>query len=497
MAWWQAAEQATTLGEPPDVEDITHDSRLVRSGVAFAALPGHSFDGHDFLESALTAGAPAAVVQADHRSKWATMAGKLPLVVVPDTRAALGQLAAAVHANPSNSLRLICVTGTDGKSTSTHLMAHVLDACGFRAGYLSSVGFETGDGFQLNTQHMTTLEATEIQSMLATSRQRKLQTIVLEASSEGLAQRRLEGCQVDVAVFTNLTRDHLDFHGSMERYLEAKGLLFQMLARPSAKTFPRAAVLNADDPASDYLRGLSEATVISYGIDKPADLQAMDVEAEGYGLAFQVRAGREQHDARVPLLGRFNAYNSLAALAVARSQGAGLAASVDALASFGGVPGRLEPIACGQPFGVFVDIASTPAALENVLTALRPGTPGRLWAVFGAAGGRDPARRSGMGLVAGRLADRCVLTNEDPRDEDPDAIIDAIAQGLIQAGRMEGRDFVRLLDRSSAIAHAFENAQPGDTVLLAGKGTETVMILASGPIPWDERTLARQLLGSG
>jgi UDP-N-acetylmuramyl-tripeptide synthetase len=463
--------------------------------VAFAALPGLSFDGHDFLESALAAGAPAGVVQADHRSKWFTLAGKLPMVVVPDSRAALGQLAAAVHANPSNSLRLIGVTGTDGKSTSTHLVAHVLDACGFGAGYLSSVGFETGDGFQLNAHHMTTLEATEIQSMLARARQRGRQTMVLEASSEGLAQHRLDGCELDVGVFTNLTRDHLDFHGSMERYLEAKGLLFQMLAGPSAKTFPRAAVLNADDPASDYLRGLSEATVISYGMHRPADLQAVDVEAEGYGLAFRVRAGREQHRARVPLMGRFNAYNSLAALAVASSQGAGLAVSVDALASFAGVPGRLERIDCGQPFGVFVDIASTPAALENVLTALRPGTPGRLWAVFGAAGGRDPARRSGMGAVAGRLADRCVLTNEDPRDEDPDAIIDAIAQGLTRAGRVEGLDFVRVLDRHAAIAHAFENAQPGDTVLLAGKGTETVMILASGSVPWDEGTTARQLLG--
>jgi UDP-N-acetylmuramoyl-L-alanyl-D-glutamate--2,6-diaminopimelate ligase len=496
MAWWRAVEQATTLGDPPDVDDITHDSRRVRPGVAFAALPGRSFDGHDFLESALAAGAPAAVVQADHRSEWSTIAGKLPMVVVPDTRAALGQLAAAVHANPSNSLRLIGVTGTDGKSTSTHLVAHVLDACGFGAGYLSSVGFETGDGFQPNAQHMTTLEATEIQSMLARARQRGRQTMVLEASSEGLAQHRLDGCELDVGVFTNLTRDHLDFHGSMERYLEAKGLLFQMLAKPSAKTFARAAVLNADDPASDYLRGLSEATVISYGMDRPADLQAVDVEAEGYGLAFRVRAGREQHRAHVPLMGRFNAYNSLAAIAVASSQGAGLAASVVALASFAGVPGRLERIDCGQPFGVFVDIASTPAALENVLTALRPGTPGRLWAVFGAAGGRDPARRSGMGVVAGRLADRCVLTNEDPRDEDPDAIIDAIAQGLTQAGRVQGLDFVRLLDRHAAIAHAFENAQPGDTVLLAGKGTETVMILASGPVPWDERTTARQLLGS-
>jgi UDP-N-acetylmuramyl tripeptide synthase len=385
MEWWRRADSARCVGAVPEVSGISHDSRAVRRGEAFAALPGRQHDGHDYLESALAAGAAAAVVQADREAKWAPLAGRLPLVVVPDVRAALGGLAAAVHDDPSSRLRLIGVTGTDGKTTTSHLIAHVLEACGLGCGYLTSVGFDTGSGFELNATHMTTLEATSIQSLLA-----------------------------------------------------------QAVA--------------------------------------------------GFGLSFRLHHGSLELPARVPLLGRFNAYNSLAAVAVAASQGVAVADAVAALASFPGVPGRLERIEEGQPFGVFVDIASTAAALENVLTALRPATAGRLWVVFGAAGGRDPIRRSSMGEVAARLANRCVLTNEDPRDEDPDAIIDAIAGALTAGGRREGADFVRVPDRRSAIRYAFEQAQSGDTVLLAGKATETTMVFANEAVPWDERAVARELL---
>jgi UDP-N-acetylmuramoyl-L-alanyl-D-glutamate--2,6-diaminopimelate ligase len=386
------------------------------------------------------------------------------------------------------------VTGTDGKTTTAHLIAHVLDACGLGCGYLSSVGFDCGPGFELNATHMTTLEATSIQALLARAVTNGRRSMVIEASSEGLAQSRLAGCEIDVAVFTNLTRDHLDFHGTMREYLAAKGLLFAMLDAPTGKTFPHAAVLNADDAASEYLRGLTRAPVLSYGFSAAADFRASQAESAGFGLSFKLHAGGMELPVSLPLLGRFNAYNALAAVAVAVSQGVGLTEAAASLTSFPGVPGRLERIDCGQPFSVFVDIASTAAALENVLSALRPATQGRLWVVFGAAGGRDPIRRSSMGEVAARLADRCVLTNEDPRDEDPDAIIDAIAAALGEAGRSEGTDFVRIPDRHNAIAHAFAQAAPGDTVLLAGKATETTMVFADGAVPWDERAVARELL---
>jgi UDP-N-acetylmuramoyl-L-alanyl-D-glutamate--2,6-diaminopimelate ligase len=254
-------------------------------------------------------------------------------------------------------------------------------------------------------------------------------------------------------------------------------------------------VLNADDAASEYLRGRTTKPVVTYGFGDDAGYRATDVRAEDASLRFRVVAEGREVEAYAPLIGRFNVLNSLAAVAVARSQGIELEAAVAALASFGGVPGRLERIEAGQAFRVYVDIASTAAALENVLLALRPATQGRLWVVFGAAGGRDPARREGMGRVAGRLADAAVLTNEDPRDEDPDAIIAVIAGGLVAEGRVEGRDFVRLPDRFEAIEYAFANAEPGDTVLLAGKATETTMIYGGGrPVHWDERGIARDIL---
>jgi UDP-N-acetylmuramyl-tripeptide synthetase len=267
-----------------------------------------------------------------------------------------------------------------------------------------------------------------------------------------------------------------------------------MLALPSAKSFPKAAIVNADDPASAYMRERTDTPSLSYGLAGDADYRATDIEIEGFGLRFTVHAHGLSLPARVPLMGRFNAYNSLAAVATACSQGVSLAAAVEALASFPGIPGRLERIDAGQSFAVFVDIASTPVAMENVLNALRPATRGRLWVLFGAAGGRDPARRDGLGSVAGRLADRCVVTNEDPRDEDPDAIIEAIAAALREAGRAEGTDFALIPDRREAIRHVFEHAAPGDTVLLAGKATEPSMDFATGPVPWDERAVARELL---
>jgi UDP-N-acetylmuramoyl-L-alanyl-D-glutamate--2,6-diaminopimelate ligase len=495
MAWWQADPSARAHGDIPEVLDLTHDSRLLRPGAAFVAIPG-ARDGHDFIEQALANGAAALVVQADREQKWSRWRRQAPIVSVDDTRAAAAPMAAAVHGNPSAKLRLTGVTGTDGKTTTSHLAAHVLDACGMGCGYLSSSGFDTGGGYELNASHMTTVEGTTLQALLAGAVAAGRRSMLVEASSEGLAQHRLDGCQFDVAVFTNLTRDHLDFHGTMERYLAAKGLLFEKLNEPSAKSFPRSAVLNADDPASAYLRDRCDVPVLTYGFGLECDFRAESVTAEGFGLRFDLLAGGRRTAASLPLIGRFNVLNSLAAVAVAQSQGADLDAAVAALATFPGVPGRLERIDSGQPFSVYVDIASTPAALENVLLALRPATPGRLWAVFGAAGGRDPARREGMGEVAGRLADRAILTSEDPRDEEPDLIIEAIARGLRSTGRSEGNDFIRLPDRRAALARAIAEAAAGDTVLLAGKATETTMIVRGRHLPWDERAITKELLAT-
>jgi UDP-N-acetylmuramyl-tripeptide synthetase len=480
------------MGALPALQGITHDSRQARAGAAFIAVPGAGADGHDFIGAALEAGAPLAVVQADRRPKWQGYEGRIPLLVVDDTRRAMGLLAAEVYGRPSSRLRLIGVTGTDGKSTTSHLVGHVLSACGLRCGYLTSVGFDTGAGFELNEMHMTTLEATQVQERLAAAVAGGCEAMCVEASSEGLAQHRLDGCEFDVAVFRNLSRDHLDFHGTMEAYRNAKGLLFEMLEAPSAKAYARTAVVNADDPASEHMLRRTRARGLTYGIEREADVRGSNVEPRGLRVTFEVEAAGERVRAEAPLM---IAYNCLAAVAVALSQEIRLRDAAVALSAFPGVPGRFEVIDCGQPFTVVVDIASTPAALEFVLRTLRPATKGRLWVVFGAAGGRDPARRDGMGRVAAELADRAVLTNEDPRHEDPDAIIEAIAAAMRDAGRRDGDDFVRIPDRREAIRHAFEQAAPGDTVLLAGKATETFMVFGDRQVPWDERGTARELLG--
>ncbi len=478
-------------GVPGTIEGLTHDSRELRPGVGFVAVPGLQADGHDYIAPAIAAGTPLVVVQGDREAKWRGFAGRVPLLVVDDTRRAMGPIAAAVYGHPSHEMRLIGVTGTDGKSTTCHLIAHVLSAAGMACGYLSSVGFDTGAGFEPNLLHMTTLEATQIQEHLAVALGQERQAMCVEASSEGLAQHRLDGCEVDIGVFRNLSPDHLDFHGTMEAYRDAKAILFAMLEADHRKPYPKAAVVNADEPASRHMLMRTRARPVTYGIDSPADVRGSDVRTEGLGISFTIEAEGRAVVARAPLM---IAYNGLAAVATALSQGVTLDVAAGALASFPGVPGRFQVIECGQPFTVVVDIASTPAALEFVLKTLRQATRGRLWVVFGAAGGRDPGRRAGLGAVAAQFADRAVITNEDPRHEDPDAIIAEISAAMLEHGRTEGRDFVRVPDRRQAISHAFERAEPGDTVLLAGKATEAFMVFGDARVPWDEPALARELL---
>ncbi|OGO51059.1 MAG: hypothetical protein A2148_10805 [Chloroflexi bacterium RBG_16_68_14] len=485
-------------GRPVPVTAVCYDSRSVVPGALFVAVPGFETDGHRYLRDALQRGATALLVQEDRRPLWEALAGETDatIVAVPDARRALAQAAAGFYGGPARKLGVIGVTGTDGKTTTVHLIAHLLESAGRPAGFMSSVAFSASGRSEarLNDTHMTTLEAPEIQAQLAAMVEAGRRYAVLEASSHGLALHRVDECAFDVAVFTTLSSDHLDFHGTLEEYREAKGRLFRMLDESPRKDVSKAAVLNADDPASAYFRSLTRAPSVTYAIDAPADVRAESVEAQGLASRFRLATPAGSGDVSVRLAGRYNVSNCLAAAAVGLSQGLSLDEIVRGLETFPGVPARLEPIEAGQPFRVVVDIASTPEALRRVLEVLRPATEGRLWAVFGCAGERDPGRRDGMGRVAGELADFTVLTNEDPRRENPDAIIEAIAAGLRQAGREDERDFVRVPDRREALRYAFQRAQPGDTVLLAGKGTEPSIIIGREHVPWDERRVARELL---
>lgn len=497
QAWLQELSDARLVsGEPGDITAVCYDSRQVIPGALFVAVPGFEADGHDFVGEALARGASAVLVQEDRWPRWEPFltSAEASFVAVPDTRIALARAAAAFYGHPARRLGVVGVTGTDGKTTTVHLVASVLEAAGRPTGYLSSAELKAGGETRLNASHMTTLEAPEVQALLARMVDAGDHYAVIEASSHGLALHRVDGCEFDVGVFTNLSRDHLDFHGTLDQYRQAKGRLFEMLDHSADKGLPKAAVLNADEPDSSWLRSLTKARILTYCVTLNGDIRAGHIAARSRGIEFEMEGVVGSLRVKGRLLGRHNVYNYLAAAGVAYSQGLSAEEIRIGLERFTGVPGRMERIEEGQEFEVLVDIASTPKALQEVLDVLRPVTVGRLWAVFGCAGERDPARRDGMGRVAGEAADFVVLTNEDPRSEDPDAIIGEIARGLREAGRSEESDFVRISDRRRAIAYAFQRAEPGDTVLLAGKGSEQSIVIGREHTPWDERVVARELL---
>jgi UDP-N-acetylmuramoyl-L-alanyl-D-glutamate--2,6-diaminopimelate ligase len=488
---------AELLGSDADVSAICYDSRRARAGALFVAVPGFRTDGHDHIAEAAAGGAVAVAVQADRPEKWRAVVEErgLSAVVVADTRQALAALAAAFHGHPGRRLRVVGVTGTDGKTTVVHLVSHLLEAAGHRSGLLSTVHCKAGDRIWANESRFTTPEAPEVQALLAEMVAAGADYAVLESTSHGLALHRLDGCEYDVAAMTNVTADHLDFHRSRAEYLAAKGRLFAMLDESTKKAgVEKVAVLNADDSASDYFRGLTNARAVTYGIQKPADVRATGIAASEWGTRFRLTTPMGGDEVTLGLPGDFNVYNALAAAAVALSQGVVLADIVAGIASFAGVPGRLERIEEGQPFTVVVDFAHAPEALRRVLTFLRGRCRGRLIAVFGCIGERERPRRAGMGLAAGQLADFTILTNDNPFSENPDSIIAEIAQGLREAGRHEGHHFVAIPDRREAIVHAFAMAVEGDIVLLAGKGHEQSIIIGDKVIPWDDRRVARDLL---
>lgn len=476
-----------------EIRRIDYDSRRVAPGSLFVAVPGFQVDGHDFILDAVARGCAAVAAQRDRAAGVRDLA--VPAVLVPEGRRALADLAAAFYGFPGRRLRVVGVTGTDGKTTTTYLTSAVLEAGGYQTGLVGTAERKVGNRQEPNPLRLTTPEAPEVQALLAEMVRAGVDYAVIESSSHGLALHRLDHCGYDVAVFTNLSGDHLDFHGSREAYMAAKGRLFEMLDEPNGKPTERYAVVNADDPASAYMASRSRrARTVTYGIDAPAEVRATDIVLTADRSAFTVHSpwGTARVDA--PLPGRFNVSNLLAAITVGLTQGVPLERMVAALREARGVPGRMERIDLGQPFTVIVDYAHTGDALRKVLSTLKGLTGGRVLVVFGAAGGRDAPRREGLGRAAADLADYAVLTNEDPRHEDPEAIINAIARAMTAAGRREGRDFVRIVDRRAAIAHALERAQPGDVVLVAGKGHEQSIIIGDEAVPWDDRAVARQLL---
>lgn len=471
-----------------DVRTLAYDSRRAGPGSLFVAIGGFHRDGHDFVGDAVGRGAIAVVAERP-------VAAAVPVAVVADARGALADLAAELFDHPSRRLKVVAVTGTDGKTTTVHLVSDVLEAAGERTGFATTVDFKLAAKVWENSTRQSTQEAVEVQEFLAELLVAGVTWGVLEATSHALALRKVRGTEVDVAVFTNLSPEHLDFHGTLQGYLDAKALLFEMLGASVDKGVAKGAVLNADDPHWRYLADrAAPAAVLTYGLDAQADVQGTVTSADAKGSRIRISAQGQEVEVLLPLVGRFNVHNALAAAAAGIVAGVPLSTAKIGLERSKPVRGRMERVDAGQPFTVIVDYAHTPESLDKVLSLLRPLTRGRLIAVFGSAGERDRAKRPRLAEVASRHADLFVITQEDPRLEEPTTILSEVEAGAIAAGRRKGEGYLVIEDRAEAVREAIRRARPGDTVLLAGKGHEGSIIVGETKVPWDEAGTARAAL---
>src|SRR6266480_614446 len=479
------------VDEQVEITALAYDSRLVKPGGLFIAVPGTHTDGRQYLIDAAQHGAVAALGPRIDASDL-----PLPYIEVDDVRIALANLACAFNGYPATQLCTIGVTGTDGKTTTCNLISALLDAAEKSNGLMTTANFKLHGKEWENTTRQSTLEALEIQQMLHRMVETDVKYAVIEATSHGLELQRVRGCAFDIGVVTNITHEHLDFHGTIENYRRAKARLFEMLdpSRDKGLGIKPVAVLNRDDESYEILKAYCNVPVLSYGLNKSATIRAADIQLDANSTRFRAILPGAEINIETQLVGQFNVSNCLAAIATAYAVGAKPADIARGLAGVTGVTGRMEHIDVGQPFTVIVDYAHTPDSLEKVLRILRPLTAGKLLVVFGSAGERDIQKRPIMGQIAAQLSDFFVITDEDPREEDREQILYEIANGAESAGKHEGRDFLCIADRTQAIAAAFSRAQAGDTVLLAGKGHEQSIIIGREKIPWDDRRVAREQL---
>ena len=463
------------------VENIAYDSRRVQRHTMFVALRGERADGHQFIGHAIDKGASVIVAEREQKDPRVTC------LVVENTRTALADFSAAFYGHPARKLNLAAVTGTNGKTTTTFLIKHICENSGLRCGLIGTVRYEIGE--RILPAIRTTPESLDLQELLAQIVNAGCKAAAMEVSSHALAQKRTRGLEWKVAVFTNLTQDHLDFHGTMENYFEAKAKLFSGLAAQKQKNKP-VAIVNIDDRYGQHLLRRIDKTVaaVTYGMGLRADFRASNYRAEFTGTSYQLDARGKSYLVRVPLIGRFNVTNSMAAIAAADALGINLRNAVLSLAKVPQVPGRLELVPAKRQFQVFVDYAHTPDALGNVLKTLRELQPNRLIAVFGCGGDRDRQKRPLMAEMVDRLADYSIITSDNPRKEEPGAIIGEIEKGF------RSHRYEKIVDRTEAINRAIALARPRDIVLVAGKGHENYQEFADYTIPFDDIQVARRAI---
>jgi UDP-N-acetylmuramoyl-L-alanyl-D-glutamate--2,6-diaminopimelate ligase len=470
---------------PETVTGLAYDSRKVAPGHLFVAVPGLKQDGRRFIPEALGRGATVVVAEGEDPLSGSDV-GRL---LVPSSREALARLAAAYFGHPSTRLTVVGITGTNGKTTTSYLVDALFRTMGMTTGLVGTIQYRVGG--ETLAAGQTTPEAPELQALLARMLESDVSGVTMEVSSHALALSRVDGIAFDVGVFTNLTQDHLDFHGTLESYRQAKARLFTLLAgSPKPR---RRAVVNIDDPAGrSMVEGLG-LSVIPYGLAPDADVRPHEFISDLRGIRMRVETPAGACDLASPLVGDHNVINLLAACGVGVALGMTRSQIARGLESVVAVPGRFERIEAGQPFLVVVDYAHTPDALERVLTTARKLTRGRLEVVFGCGGDRDRTKRPVMGEIAARLSDRVWITSDNPRSEDPVAIMSAIEDGVRRVWPGSERHAM-IPERRAAIRDALETAHPGDVVVIAGKGHETYQIIGSALLPFDDRDVAAQIL---
>ncbi|TMV46664.1 UDP-N-acetylmuramoyl-L-alanyl-D-glutamate--2,6-diaminopimelate ligase [Paenibacillus mesophilus] len=468
------------------VTGIQTDSRKVRPGDLFLCIPGLVSDGHDFAEKAAEAGAAALVAERD-------VPVSLPKLFVKDARYAMAVIACRFYGYPSREMKLIGVTGTNGKTTTTTLIEHILRDRNYRTGLMGTISMKIGD--EWFEAERTTQEASDLQMNLRKMRDVGAEYAVMEVSSHALELGRVKGCRFRTALFTNLTQDHLDFHKTMDQYRAAKGLFFSRLGNeftddPDAVSY---AVLNADDEASSYFAKLTSAQVVRYGLGPDADVRATDIRMSSKGTRFTVTAFGEEAEFTMKLVGKFNVYNALGAISSTLIERIPLSDIANSLERMSVVPGRMETVDGSDDYLVIVDYAHTPDGLENALATIREFCLGRIITVFGCGGDRDRSKRPLMGAIAARASDYVIATSDNPRSENPEAILREIEPGIESEGI--GRDRYELVaDRREAIYKAVEMASPNDVVLIAGKGHEPYQIVGGVQHHFDDRLVAQEAI---
>ena len=469
-----------------EVTGITSDSRLVQAGDLFVAFRGDHVDGHHFVKQAIAAGAVAVLVEE-------RVEEDIVQVVVPSTRRIAPLMAHQILNFPAHAMTMIGVTGTNGKTTTTMLIEHILQKLGKHTGLIGTIAQRTSQG-ELRTSVMTTPESVELVKVLKEMRDQGTDYVVMETSSHALELHRVAGIPFRVAVFTNLTQDHLDFHETMDAYGHAKGKLFSRLGNVYDALVDgglQVAVLNADDKWSQKYAQETVQQVITYGIDQTADIQATDVVIKAGGVSFHLQSFAGDATVKLQMTGRFSVYNALAATAAGIALGLTLEAIVGALEEVQGVPGRFERVSAGQDFAVIVDYSHTPDSLENALATISEFCEGKIITVVGCGGDRDRKKRPLMAKIAALYSDYTVLTSDNPRTEDPEKIIDDMEAGLTTASHDK---YTRIVLREAGIRHAIAKAKPRDVILIAGKGHETYQIIGTTKYDFDDRKVATKII---